>query len=283
MHHTPARLRRLALLAALGATFAALVVAAVPARAATGAPPGIADLLPATPPPGANDWSCRPTAAHPAPVVLVHGTFEGAFDNWLAVSPQIKAAGYCVFALDYGNRGTGDIPTSAGQLTRFVDAVLAATGARRVSLVGHSQGGMMPRWYIKFDGGAGKVDDLVGLAPSNHGTTNPGALITGATFCPACLQQRAGSSFLRTLNAPDETPGTVSYTVVETSHDEVVTPFTSAFLAAGPNTTNILLQDRCPADPVDHTQIHDDPVVLRWTLQALGRPGPADPAHPPAC
>ena len=108
-------------------------------------PAGITDLLPATSPPGANDFTCRPSAAHPAPVVLVHGTFESATDNWLTVSPQIKAAGYCVFALDYGDRGTGDIPTSAGELKRFVDAVLGATGARKVSLVGHSQGGMMPR------------------------------------------------------------------------------------------------------------------------------------------
>jgi triacylglycerol lipase len=261
------RLRRLA---AASLTAIALIAAVAPAAHATS-------------PPGANDFACRPTAAHPSPVVLVHGTFEGAADNWLTVAPQIKAAGYCVFALDYGNRGTGDIPTSAGQLQHFVDTVLAATGAAKVSLVGHSQGGMMPRWYIKFLGGAAKVDDLVGLAPSNHGTTSPGALITGETFCPACLQQSAGSDFLRTLNAGDETPGDVSYTVVETSHDEVVTPFTSAFLAPGPNTTNILLQDHCPADPVDHTQIHNDPVVLRWTLQALGRTGPADPSQPPRC
>ena len=54
----------------------------------------------------------------------------------------------------------------------------------------------MPRYYLKFLGGAAKVDDLVGLAPSNHGTENPGALVAGATFCPACDQQRAGSAFL---------------------------------------------------------------------------------------
>ena len=41
-------------------------------------------------------------------------------------------------------------------------------------MVGHSQGGMMPRYYLKFLGGTAFVDDLVGMAPSNHGTTIAG-------------------------------------------------------------------------------------------------------------
>jgi triacylglycerol esterase/lipase EstA (alpha/beta hydrolase family) len=269
-------LRRAALLLI---TVAALTVG----PAATASAADISDLLPAVSPPGANDFSCRPTAEHPEPIVLVHGTFEGAADNWAVVSPQLKAAGYCVFALDYGDRATGDIATSAAQLERFVDAVLAATGARKVSLVGHSQGGMMPRYYIKFLGGANVVDDLVGLAPSNHGTTNPGAFVTGATVCEACAQQMAGSAFLQQLNAGDETPGRVSYTVIETRYDEVVTPYTSAFLAGGANTANILLQDACPAEVIDHHEIPNSALALRWTMQALGRPGPADPQTPPPC
>src|SRR3954447_4668251 len=276
MRLTSIRLRRLA---TLGAAVAALAAATAPAAGAA----DVTDLLPATSPPGANDFTCKPTPAPPAPVVLVHGTLEGATDNWSTVSPQINAAGYCVFALDYGNRGTGDIAASAGQLKRFVDAVLAATGARKVSLVGHSQGGMMPRYYVKFLGGLTKVDDLVGLAPSNHGTTNPGAIVAGDTFCPACDQQRAGSPFLVNLNAGDETPGSVSYTAIETRYDEVVTPYTSAFLAPGPRTANILLQDACPAEVIDHHEMPNDGLAIRWALQALGRPGPADPAHPPSC
>jgi triacylglycerol lipase len=262
---------------------AAIIAAGVAALTPVAASADVTDLLPAVSPPGANDFSCRPSAEHPAPVVLVHGTFEGALDNWSTVSPQLKNAGYCVFALEYGDRGTGDIAVSAGELARFVDAVLAATGAHRVSLVGHSQGGMMPRYYIKFLGGGAKVDDLIGLAPSNHGTTNPGAFVAGATFCMACDQQRAGSDFLTNLNAGDETPGSVSYTQIETKYDEVVTPYTSAFLAGGSNTANVLLQDACPAEVIDHHEMPNDGLAIRWALQALGRPGPADLAHPPSC
>jgi triacylglycerol esterase/lipase EstA (alpha/beta hydrolase family) len=204
-------------------------------------------------------------------------------DNWSTVSPQLKSSGYCVFALEYGDRGTGDIAASADELKRFVDAVLHASGARKVSLVGHSQGGMMPRHYIKFLDGAAKVDDLVGLAPSNHGTTNPGAFVTGETICEACDQQRAGSGFLQQLNAGDETPGRVSYTVLQTRYDEVVTPYTSAFLEGGDNTANILLQDACPAEVIDHHFMPHSQLAIRWTLAALGRPGPADPENPPSC
>jgi triacylglycerol esterase/lipase EstA (alpha/beta hydrolase family) len=232
-------------------------------------------------PPGANDWSCKPSSAHPYPVVLVHGTFGDMTVSWNLISPKLKQDGYCVFALDYGNRATGPIEDSAAQLRDFVNRVLAATGARKVSLVGHSQGGMMPRYYIKFLGGANKVDDLVGLAPSNHGTSNPGALLLeGAGLCYSCGQQATGSPFLTNLNAGDETPGQVSYTAVETRYDEVVVPYTSAFLSGA---TNVLLQDRCPLDVAEHLGIIYDAVALRWVRNALGRSGPADPNFRPSC
>ena len=174
-----------------------------------------ATLHPGSSPPGSNDWNCRPTVAHPYPVVLVHGTFGNMTDSWQALSPLLANNGYCVFALDYGGspgnqiQATGDIPTSAAQLGAFVDRVLQATGATKVDVVGHSQGGMMPRWYIKFLGGDQTVHALVGLAPSNHGTTFnglaslarafPGGPAAFAGLCQACEQQFVGSSFLAEL------------------------------------------------------------------------------------
>jgi triacylglycerol esterase/lipase EstA (alpha/beta hydrolase family) len=233
-------------------------------------------------PPGSNDASCKPTAAHPYPVVLVPGTFENQ-SMWTTVAPQIKAGGYCVFSLDYGNNATGDIPTSASQLGSFVNQVLAETGASKVDLVGHSQGGMMPRYWMKFDGGASKVDELVGIAPSNHGTTNPLAAPAGV-FCLACAQQAAGSAFITNLNSGGDMQPGPSYTVISTRYDEVVTPYRSQALSdLSSQVTNVVLQSKCPSDASEHLTIPDDPVTLRWVLNALGRSGPADPSFRPRC
>ncbi|HET9168794.1 MAG TPA: alpha/beta fold hydrolase [Actinospica sp.] len=251
-------------------------------------------LQPNTPPAGANDWSCAPSAEHPYPVVLVHGTFENENDNWGAASPLLADNGYCVFAFDYGGatassdiQGTGEIAASAGQLEAFVNRVLAATGAAKVDLVGHSQGGMMPRYYIKYLGGASTVNTLVGLAPSNNGTTLDGITRFGDSLdilepanallslaCEACVEQEVGSPFLTNLNAGGETAAGVNYTVIETRYDEVVTPYTNAFLPAASNVTNILLQNQCALDASDHLEIGYDPIAMADMLNAL------DPAHP---
>jgi triacylglycerol lipase len=246
--------------------------------------PSAPSTPPSTPSPTVPDsQDCRPSAQHPAPVILVHGTF--AATSWQLIAPALADLGYCVFTFEYGNMGTGEIATSAHELSAFVNQLLARTGAKRVSIVGHSEGGMMPRYYIKFLGGANKVEDLVALSPSNHGTTNPLVLEGAALGCIACAEQEAvGSSFLNKLNQGNETPAPVDYTVVQTIYDAVVVPYTSAFLK-GPasRVTNVTLQDRCPDDFVGHLTIPTDPIALAWVENALGRPGPADPAFSPPC
>ena len=248
---------------------------------------------PTTSPPGANNFACRPSSAHPQPVILVHGTFENQNDNWQAAAPVLANHGYCVFAFNYGGgsptdnlQGTGEIAKSAGQLASFVKKVLTTTGAAKVDLVGHSQGGMMPRYYINFLGGAAKVAKLVALAPSNYGTTLDGLTTLGqdlglldpvntilATTCDACVEQEVGSSFLTNLNATPTVPA-VRYTVIETTGDEVVTPYTNAFLPAAPNVTNITVQNQCSQDMSDHLEIANDPIAMADMLNAL------DPASP---
>ncbi|MGC9537847.1 esterase/lipase family protein [Streptomyces sp. UG1] len=253
-------------LRSLAALLLTAAVAVVPA--ATAATTAHAAEATATSSSGWNDYSCKPSAAHPRPVVLVHGTFANSVDNWLGLAPYLKHRGYCVFSLDYGQlpgvpffHALGPIEKSAEQLSAYVDKVLAATGAAEADLVGHSQGGMMPRYYVKFLGGAAKVNALVGIAPNNHGTTLagltsllpyfPGAEDLLSTATPALAQQVVGSDFMTKLNAGGDTVPGVRYTVIATRYDEVVTPYRSQFLN-GPGVKNVLIQDLCAVDISEH-------------------------------
>ncbi|MEU6376172.1 alpha/beta fold hydrolase [Streptomyces sp. NPDC046909] len=239
---------------------------------------------------GWNDFSCKPSAAHPRPVVLVHGTFANSVDNWLGLAPYLKTRGYCVYSFDYGQLagvpvfyGLGPIDKSAEQLSVFVDKVLGSTGAAETDVVGHSQGGMMPRYYLKFLGGAAKVNALVGIAPDNHGTTLnglanllayfPGAADLLSTATPALADQVAGSPFLTKLNEGGDTVPGVTYTVLATKYDEVVTPYRSQFLS-GSGVHNVLIQDLCPLDLSEHAAIGLlDLIAFHEVSNAL------DPAH----
>jgi hypothetical protein len=142
---------------------------------------------------------------------------------------------------------------------------------------------MMPRYYLKFLGGAAKVHTLVGLAPSNHGTTldgittlaerYPGAIDLVGSACPACAEQVQGSAFVQNLNAGGDTVPGVHYTVISSRYDEVVTPYQSQFLS-GPDVDDILLQNLCAADLSEHVAIGTvDKVALHEVVNAL------DPAH----
>ncbi|MFD7939174.1 esterase/lipase family protein [Streptomyces sp. NPDC059755] len=268
----------------LAALLLAAAAATVPATAAH------ADSTATASSSGWNDYRCKPSAAHPRPVVLVHGTFGNSVDNWLGLAPYLTVRGYCVFSVDYGQlpgvplfNGLGPIDKSAAQLSTFVDKVLAATGAAEADLVGHSQGGMMPRYYLKFLGGAAKVHALVGIAPDNHGTTLsglanllpyfPGAedLLSAAT--PGLADQVAGSAFLTKLNAGGDTVAGVRYTVIATKYDEVVTPWRTQYLS-GSDVHNVLLQDLCPVDLSEHVAIGLlDRIAFHEVANAL------DPAH----
>jgi len=284
---------------ALAATIAVTVLATQPARAAL----PVGDLGTAVSNfifspnsvAGANNWNCKPSAQHPNPVVLVHATGVNLGANWVALSPMLKNAGYCVYAFNYGMTwlslgrigGLGEISASARTLSSFVDKVRSSTGAAKVDMVGHSQGGMMPNYYIKFLGGASKVGTFVGLAPSNHGTTVDGIVNLGSALnvlgfansilwgvgVPGLQEQEAGSSFQRNLFAGGDTVAGPKYVVIETKYDIVVTPYTNAFLN-GPNAKNVLVQDQCPNDNVGHIGMFTDGPVLQNVMNSLGANDP---------
>ncbi|HEY9562779.1 MAG TPA: alpha/beta fold hydrolase [Nocardioides sp.] len=253
-------------------------------------PTVIAGGVPGSNAPGTNDWTCKPSTAHPEPVVLVHGTFGNRATNWQTYGPLLKNEGYCVFALNYGMKispgailgGQDRIEDSAAELKAYVAKVLEATGAKKVDLVGHSQGTLMPQYYVRFLGGAKYVDNYIGLAPLWHGTyTNAGLPdlaaafgydgVDGSPVCKACLQMTAPSEFLRTVRAGGVATKGVRYTNIVTTLDEVVVPYTSGIEAG---MTNITLQKKCGLDLSDHLSIVSSRTAADLVLNTL------DPAHP---
>jgi triacylglycerol lipase len=256
-----------------------------------GPDPGVA-------PAGANDFKCRPSAAHPRPVVLAHGLGARAEDNWSYIAPIMHDAGYCVFTITYGrDERTKDWPYDPGgviamekssvQFKAFVDRVLAATGTTAVDIVGHSEGTVMPRWYLERLGGAAKVRRFVALTPLWRGTEIGGTAILRDTvapfgldkpaqdavagFCESCPEFLRGSDYLNDLNKDGEAVPGIEHTNIVTRYDELVTPYTSGIMSDGG--TNITLQDVCPADPSEHLAVAFDAAVAQMVLNAL------DPAH----
>ncbi|MCX5043716.1 lipase family protein [Aldersonia sp. NBC_00410] len=240
---------------------------------------------PTASPPGTNDWSCKPSASHPEPVILVHGLFANRNNNWQTYGPLLANNGYCVFALTYGSPdgnpdallgGLAPMESSAATLDAFVDRVRQATGAPKIALLGHSEGATMPYWYIKFGGGAAKVSKMIGLAPVVHGTSGqelPAGIDTRSLGASAVFQFAANSPFIRQLNeGPITVPGVV-YTQIVTRYDELVRPYTAGIINE-PGSTNYTVQDLCPQDFADHLSINSDPATARVVLNAL------DPAHP---
>lgn len=212
-------------------------------------------------PPGANRWESA-TSGHP--VVLVHGLGIDVATSWYTLSPLLANSGFAVFALDYGRYGhgvvtarqhgkrgapgVGDLLECAHELTEFIDRVIAATGAKTVSLVGHSVGALVAQYYIKRCGGDVKVDRLVGLAPTMHGSTINGLLraprlqrwavrLVGENMS----QQSAGSAFIDELYTDGDTVPGIEYTVISPRWDAFTTPVSSQ-RSTGPSVTNVRLR-----------------------------------------
>jgi Lipase (class 2) len=153
--------------------------------------------------------------------------------------------------------------------------------ARKVQVIGFSQGGMVPRWALRFWPDTRKlVDDDVGLDASNHGTLTAEAACLGGC-APAIWQQRTNSAFVAALNSYQETFPGISYTEIYSQNDEIVVPNlneqgSSSVHTGGGTIANIAVQEICPGHVADHLAMGSyDPVGYALALDAVTHPGPA--------
>jgi hypothetical protein len=265
----------------------ALVLAPASAGAADAPPnrPGPPLSVPASKLAAALTCTGTLRGASHEPVLLVPGTtLTPATDYGYGWEPALSKLGWPFCTVTLPGNAMGDIQVAGEYVVYAIRTMHAAYGGR-IDIVGHSQGGMVPRWALRFwPDTRAMVDDLVGLSPSNHGTLD--AIAACAQSCaPAFWQQRSDAAFIAALNSAQETFPGISYTDIYTHTDEVVVPnfgpaASSSLAGGGGAITNVAIQTVCPADGSEHlgVGIYDN-TAYQLALDALTHPGPASPSR----
>lgn len=259
-------------LAAAAATAIAIVLPTVASSARADTTPATAGTLSASPAVqpvvtcDANVGDGRKT------VLLVHGTATNAQETWSwNWERSLPLIGYGVCSIDLPNRELTNLVGSADYVAAAARIVYAKSG-RKISLLGHSQGGTLVTWVAKFfPEVAARTDDVISLAGDFGGT----ALLTPTCLDGACpdisWQLSLGSRHLEALvRAPF--PTGPSFTSIYSTGDEVVFPQPTG--STLPGASNASLQDVCGVRPIEHGGILADSVAYTLVKDALDNAGP---------
>ena len=203
------------------------------------------------------------------PVIFLHGNNDTpfptrcnpfgrvqAFAQYLAdrgyATSELWALGYegdqCNLATDQTNRSriAHTVAANVPDLSRFVAAVLAYTGAREVDIVAHSLGVPLAREWMRQEDAYRKVRRFVAIDGPNHGIINcsPNPLNyfqapAAGGFTPASeICKELGSPdtpFLKRLNRGDDTPSPTRVLVIRNADKSFVYfPIQDGFIAPVP-------------------------------------------------
>lgn len=187
------------------------------------------------------------------PILFVHG-WNSSGSVWNTMAANFKADGWTAAQLVSWSYNTSQSnATTAQQIRTKVDSILLATGATKVDVITHSMGGLSSRYYARNLGGDAKIDAWVSLGGPNHGTTS-----AYGCFSTSCVEMRPGSTFLKNLNATDETPGAPRYATWWSACDAVIEPDNSTPLIGATNTqTACLSHSALYSDAATYAQVRD--------------------------
>lgn len=241
-----------------------------------------------------NNPTCVPSPEHPNPVVFIHGTSDNS-TRWQKAANALSKQGFCTWAFNYGKPNDGkpnllgryamvDIDDSAKEIASTIDYILSVTGAEKVDLVGHSQGGLHLKKYIAENGGGDKVGRAVGLAATYHGTTLAGMdkmlrpivernpKLAESAAGKAGVQQLVGSELIDRLNQLPDTDKRVQYTNLYSAADTTATPNKTSMLESvdGADVANVEVGAACklPIPPGHASMPKHDPTIglILWGL-----------------
>jgi pimeloyl-ACP methyl ester carboxylesterase len=186
------------------------------------------------------------------PVLLVHG-FVCNHRVWDAVTPQLRAQGHSLLALDLEPLFTS-IDDYAPLIDKAVTQLCGQTGAGQVVLVGHSMGGLAIRAWLRVYGRT-RAAKIITLGTPHHGTQEPQWVST-----PNGAQMAWGSRWLSDL-AQSETPVLRQRMhLAFTQHDNIVYPQRQQQLE-GTQSTEF--------SGIGHLQMCLDDKVIEWLLHEV--------------
>lgn len=238
-----------------------------------------------------NDFNCR-SDEHPNPVIMLHGLSANREVDLNTLSHNLTEQGYCVFSETYGAHsfpdwigGLAKMSDSAADIADFIRSVKDNTGAEKVDIVGHSEGGVMALYVpMTQDGIAEIVDHNIALGPAVHGAQYFGFtdlfymggdatrdlvnLALDTLGCPACDDMATGGDVYNEFQSAERIvqEGNKA-SIIMSNSDALVAPEYSAVEEEG--VRNIYVQDSCPDDAVGHAGLAWDESVWGLVINEL--------------
>lgn len=234
-------------------------------------PPGPALQTPAPTLQAALTCSADLATASKTPVLLIPGTYESAEQvySW-GYQKVLRDQGHPVCMLELPDRGVGDMRTTAEWVVHAI-RYMAATSGRKISMLGHSQGGLLQAWALRFwPDLPALVDDAMSLGSPYRGSRSTNDIVCALDYCSAfAWQVKVGSTFNTALTRTPIKAGP-SYTSIGSTSDELIYPAPTA--TELPGAANIMIQDVCPGRVVGHLGAVADATAFALVMDALTHP-----------
>ncbi|KAI0378630.1 alpha/beta-hydrolase [Hypomontagnella monticulosa] len=236
-----------------------------------------------------NNFNCKSARN---PVVMLHGLSANREVDLNMLQWELNRRGYCTFSQTYGAwdlvpwiGGLRPMADSAKDIANFVREVKEKTGASKVDIVGHSEGGVQAIYVPMTQAGISDiVEHVVALGPAIHGakyygftdlwyiggdfTRNIAKVVQNMLGCPACDDMMTGGAVYNDFKNAGKIvqPGN-KVTIIMSRSDTLVSPEVSSI--DGQGATNVFVQDTCPDDKVGHAGLMWDKSVWRLIVNAL--------------
>lgn len=172
----------------------------------------------------------------PRPVLLLPG-FMSTRRGLTVMERRLRRDGYGVFSLNLGGLlntfNTRSIETSALLVREKIEALYARHEALGpLTIIGHSKGGLIGRYYVKRLGGHERANALITLGTPHHGTPNAylGAAVFGLV-ARSIWQLMPMSPFIRRLQQ-GPFPAHVRFSAIYSREDNMV-PYPAGTIEQG--------------------------------------------------